>query len=277
MNLRACVVSLVVLGAGAAAAADPLSEANALYRAGNYDAAVARYGDAQAENAEPSLVQFNLGNAQYRRNRFDEAEKSFERASDTRDALLEAKARYNIGNCRYRQGKLPDALEAYRKTIELLSDAHDLGSEQKKVLADAQANYEFVQNKIKEQSKSAQQPPQNKDREKQQQQQQKQQQSGDKKEDQPQSDKDKKDKEKDAEDKQEKQEPQQAQAAAQKDEKEAKSPQEQKDGKDKARKAEIEMSKEEAARLLETFGRFQDRRKIQDKFNADAPRPAKDW
>jgi hypothetical protein len=37
------------------------------------------------------------------------------------------------------------------------------------------------------------------------------------------------------------------------------------------------MTKEEAARLLDTFGQFEDRKKIQDKFHAEEPRPAKDW
>lgn len=243
------------------AAADALSEANAYYRAGRYDEAIARYGDAQANNPDPAIIHFNLGAAQYRKGKYDEALAAYERAATTTDLLLEAKARYNMGNCHYRQGRLIDALECYRRTIDLLSAEPNLGSEGKKVLADAQANYEFVQNKIKEESKLAQQQPQKQGQQKHQQQ------SAEQKQEQQQpTQKDKQDKEK-----------QEQKAQAVEKQEEQKSSQESKDDKDKAQKAALGMTREEAARLLDAFGQIEVSKKIEDKFHADEPRPAKDW
>ena len=279
--------------------AGAVSDGNSLYRAGRYDDAILKYGDAQGKDLDPAVVHFNVGDAQFRKNKFDEAAAAFERALAAREPLLEAKAHYNLGNCKYRLGRLPEALEAYKKTIELLSGDEELDAEGKKVLADAQANYEFVQNKIKEESKASQ--PQDKDKNKDKQKQQqpqgggqdkdKQQAKGDQKQDQqPKSGKDQqkeqagqeqknKEKEQQAEGQQQKdsdkkEKEKQAQAQAQKDKKEGK---DEKQDKTQAQAQPVQMSKEEAGRILDSFGQFEDRQKIQDKFNADEPRPAKDW
>ena len=298
--------------------AGAVSDGNSLYRAGRYDDAILKYGDAQGKDLDPAVVHFNVGDAQFRKNKFDEAASAFERALTAREPLLEAKAHYNLGNCKYRLGRLPEALEAYKKTIELLSGDEELDAEGKKVLADAQANYEFVQNKIKEESKASQ--PQDKDKNKDKQKQQqpqgggqdkdKQQAKGDQKQDQQpksgkdqqkeqagqeqknkekeqqaqgqqQKDSDKKEKEKQAQaaeskekNDEQKQEKQPGQAQAQKDKKEGK---DEKQDKTQAQAQPVQMSKEEAGRILDSFGQFEDRQKIQDRFNANEPRPAKDW
>jgi hypothetical protein len=37
------------------------------------------------------------------------------------------------------------------------------------------------------------------------------------------------------------------------------------------------MQRAARVRTLDSFGQFEDRQKIQDRFNANEPRPAKDW
>ena len=320
MKFRLCLLVVSLFAAGATAFAGAVADGNSLFRAGRYDDAILKYGDAQGRNLDPAVVHFNVGDAQYRKKKFDEAASAFERALSAREPLIEAKAQYNIGNCKYRQGKLPEALESYKKVIDLLSGDEEAGPECKKVLADAQANYEFVQNKIKEESKASQ--PQDKDKnkdknkDKQDQQQQggggqdknQQKDKGDQKQDQqPESGKDqqkeqagqdKKDKEQQSKDQQQKdsdkkekekqaqggeskekkdekkQDKEQEKAQAQKDKKEGKG---EKQDKAQAQAQPAPMSKEEAGRILDSFGQFEDRQKIQDKFNADEPRPVKDW
>ena len=136
--------------------ADKTRQALRLYKQKKYDDALSKLADAQTHDPENSLLYFNIGDAHYRKGKYAEARKAFQKALDTSDVVLEAKAYYNIGNCLYRQGKLTESLDYYKRVIQLLTpsgqDEENLprGSDAEKTRKDAQFNYELVQKKIKE-------------------------------------------------------------------------------------------------------------------------------
>jgi len=157
-------------------------EANKLYQEKKYDDALSKYADAQIDHPESSHLYFNVGDAHYRKRKFDEAIKSYEQVMLTTDPVLEAKAHYNVGNCLYRQGKLREALDRFRRAIELTEDKDGtLGERAQKVRDDAKYNHEFVKAKIKEMLKRQKQRQQQQQQGKKKQQQQKKKKEGEQK------------------------------------------------------------------------------------------------
>ena len=104
----------------------------------NFDEALQEFLDAQVENPENSLLQYNIGEAHYRMNGYGEAEAAFQGAVNSGDSVLEQKSFYNLGNCSYRQGKLEEAVAYYQRALELNPEDED-----------ARFNLEFVREEIK--------------------------------------------------------------------------------------------------------------------------------
>lgn len=118
-----------------------VSEGNRLFSDQKYDAAYNRYRDAQLADPTSPLVQFNIGDALYKKRDFEEALKSYEKVLGAEDPMLAAKAYYNIGNTLYRLGKLPESILAYKKSLELNPNDED-----------AKYNLEYVRAKLKDQA-----------------------------------------------------------------------------------------------------------------------------
>ncbi|MGE5398938.1 MAG: tetratricopeptide repeat protein [Ignavibacteriales bacterium] len=63
---------------------------------------------------------FNLGDAQYKQERYDEALKTYQQAlSKTTDKSLKAKTFHNIGNSLLKSQKLQESVDAYKKALRL--------------------------------------------------------------------------------------------------------------------------------------------------------------
>lgn len=63
---------------------------------------------------------FNLGDAQYKQERYDEALKSYQQSlAKTGDKNLKAKAYHNIGNSLLKSQKLKESVEAYKNALKL--------------------------------------------------------------------------------------------------------------------------------------------------------------
>lgn len=139
-----------------------------LYAEGKFDDAAARYNEALTDEPDSTLLHFNLGDAEYRRQQYEAAARAFEQVPQ------DAAAEYNRGNALYRLGqaaeqakpqdaltKWAEALVAYRRAI-----ATDPADE------DAKFNYEWVSRKIAELQKKLEEQQQNQDQQNQQDQQQ---------------------------------------------------------------------------------------------------------
>ena len=202
-------------------------EGNRAYAEEKYDEANDKYRDAQVDNPESPIIHFNVGDALYQKNNYEEALKSYQSAvQKTNDPQLQAQGYYNLGNALFRMDKWQESIAAYQQALKL--DPND---------EDAKFNLEYVRRKIKE---NAQKQPQDQQQQNQRQNQEQQQQEGDKDNEQQQKDRPQEQKGEQGQDQKDQQEQQQNQ-----DEEQQPAQQQQvKPG---------ELSKEEAERLLEAL------------------------
>ena len=107
----------VALPAGAASPDEAVRQGNALYDAGNFDAAARQYDAAAQALPDAAVVHFNLGNALFKQRRFDDAVKHYARALMTASpgsTGLEGRLKYNLGNVAFQRAlqALPHAQQA---------------------------------------------------------------------------------------------------------------------------------------------------------------------
>ena len=82
---------------------DAVSKGNALYQAGDYEAAAEHYAAAAAALPNTAEIQFNQGNVYFKRYDLEQAIEHYTRALDTSDRRLESRIKYNLGNVKYQQ------------------------------------------------------------------------------------------------------------------------------------------------------------------------------
>lgn len=139
-------------------------------RQGNNDFKKGEYSEAEIKYRKSldkeynTKAEFNLGDALYKQNNFEEAAKAFSSVSERNTTPeIEANSYYNLGNSLMAQEKYAEAFEAYKKSLKLNPDDED-----------ARYNLEYARWKIIKQQE--QQNQQNKNQQNQEQQQQEQQQ-----------------------------------------------------------------------------------------------------
>ncbi|MCG3118145.1 MAG: hypothetical protein ALAOOOJD_00292 [bacterium] len=196
-----------------------IAEGNKHYAENKFDEANDKYRDAEVANPESPIVHFNIGDALYKKRKYEEALQAYGKAlQKSNDVKLQAQAYYNRGNTLFRLNKWPESILEYQQALKLNPNDND-----------AKYNLEYVRTKIKE---NAQKQPQNQQQQQQQQDQQEQQQN------QPQE-----------KDQQQEQQQQDQQAQPQQNEKQQEEQQQQSGQK----KDKEQLSKEDAARLLEAL------------------------
>lgn len=133
--LRATLWFLALAGATPAPAADPLLEADQLYRDQKFPAAIERLVELSLERPGDAEVQDRLGAARFRSGDFEGAARAYETAARLRGG--DANELYNAGNAYYKAGRLVDAAERYGQALS--SDPSH---------ADAAHNRELVEKEI---------------------------------------------------------------------------------------------------------------------------------
>ena len=220
---------LAELGMGQAGR-DEVLEGNSLFAEGRFEEAHEKYQQALEEDPSSEVIRYNLGDAEYKKNLYEEAIEAFSQASQSEDPELQARASYNLGNALYRLGKLEDSIQAYKDALRI-----DPGD------TDSKHNLEFVNSKLEEQEQDKQEDKEDQDQ--QEQENQDEQGNQDQKEDGEQ-----------GQDTPEEQASDQNQSEQQKDQGKEKAEQQQDSGSDQAdSRATPKMSREEAERLLEAL------------------------
>jgi Ca-activated chloride channel family protein len=122
-----------------------VEEGNALYRAGQYEAALGEYATAAEVLPEAREIALNQGNAWFRRFDYDQAQEHYLKALDTLDPHLASRVQYNLGVVKYQQAldamqTFQDALTETRAAIEYFRDGLRLDPN----LEDARYNLELA-------------------------------------------------------------------------------------------------------------------------------------
>lgn len=137
-----------LLGAGGSSSA----QAAKAYGKGDYDQALQKYAEARLDHPESQALAYDIGNAQFRKKRYDEAIASFQQALKGSDAGLAAKAHYNLGNAHFRKGEFAiqggkqEGIEDYREAMAHYKKSLEIEPSNR----DAKRNIEVVQARIKE-------------------------------------------------------------------------------------------------------------------------------
>ena len=210
------------------------------YNEGNFSDAEVNFKKGVEKSPESFEAKFNLGDAFFKQERYDEAIKSYNSASAfAKDDLEKARVHYNIGNSLLKAQKIEESIEEYKKSLKLNP-------------GDQEAKYnlsyalELLKNKD-DQQQQKNDKDQNKDK------------NQDQNKDQNQ-DQDKKDQQKDQQNKQDQQK------QDQQDKKQQQQPQQQK------------ISKEEAERILEALkDNEKDLQKELRKIKGKRVKTDKDW
>jgi len=132
-----------------------IRQGNRLFKSEKFPESEASYQKALESDPRNTLAAFNLGDALYRQEKFDEATQQFEsipaRISNKHDA---AKAFHNLGNANLLAGKIDPGIEAYKEALR--RNPHDL---------DTKYNLAYAMNlrKQQQQQQQQQQQPQNGD------------------------------------------------------------------------------------------------------------------
>ena len=151
--MAVCAITLVMLLSGPAARGDYRAQnekGNKALAEDKADEALKYYKDAEVEKPKQPVLDYNIGTALYKQNKYPEAVQRYTRALNTDDPKFQADAYYNSGNTLFRAQRYAEAINAYKKSLEINADD-----------SDAKYNLELARVKLKEQAQKQDKQQQN--------------------------------------------------------------------------------------------------------------------
>jgi Ca-activated chloride channel family protein len=260
---------------------DPnIEDGNKKLAAGKADDALKAYDKAAEALPDEPIVRFDRGSALFQLGKYPEAQKEFQRASESHDPQLKADAWYNMGNALYKQDRFKEALDAYKHTLGLRPEDRR-----------AKWNLELALRKLQEQKQQQQQQQSKNDQQKKQDQKDQQQQQNQQQQQQQQNQQQQAQQDQQKQQEQQQQQQQQQQAAAQAGKNEEKPPQaptptdSERNGNDKDKKPQLahkeparEIDRQDAEAVLDALERVEPTvQKDLARRRAGNRRPSKDW
>lgn len=109
------------------------------YQNEQWDESLNHFQDALIDDPENPQLHFNISAVQYKKQRYEAALESIEKAMVTDDILLQQRAFFNQGNTYYQLEKYQEAVEAYKKALDIQPKDQE-----------AKHNLELVRAKLKE-------------------------------------------------------------------------------------------------------------------------------
>ena len=146
-TLLALAVLVSALPASAQSTNGQIRSGNRAYKKGDFEKSVQQYQRAVQQTPNSPTANYNLGNAQFKNNKFDEAAHAYDATvQNSTDKGMKEKGYYNKGVAMIRQKKLQESIDAWKNALRL--DAGD---------TEARDNLEKA---LKEQKKQQQQQQQ---------------------------------------------------------------------------------------------------------------------
>ncbi len=130
-----------------------IHDGNTIYHQGKYEEAEKSYQKALEKNPTSPTGKFNMADALYRQKKYDEAAKQFGNiAGSSEDKNLKAKAFHNLGNSMLQSQKLKECVDAYKNALRNNPNDEDT----RKNLAYAMRMMQQEQNQQKQNDKNDQ-------------------------------------------------------------------------------------------------------------------------
>jgi len=134
-----------------------IRQGNKEYEKSKYPESEISYRKAIDKNKQSPDVVFNIGDALYKQNKFEEAGKQFvENTNQNYDRNKKSAGLYNLGNSLLKANKLPESIDAYKNSLKLHPDNPE-----------AKYNLAYAQDLLKQQQEQQKKPQQDKDKDKQ--------------------------------------------------------------------------------------------------------------
>lgn len=123
-----------------------IRKGNREYNRGNFSDSEIMYRKASDGDTRPPEATFNIGDALYRQNKFEDAGRQFaDNTTQIVDAEKQAAAWYNLGNSLLQANKIKESIEAYKNSLKLTPENKD-----------AKYNLGYAQNLLREQEQQNQ-------------------------------------------------------------------------------------------------------------------------
>jgi len=152
-HIFACLLALIALNGSLPAQSERslIRDGNRLYNDKKYADAEVNFRKALEKNNEVKEGVFNLGDALYKQQRYDESAEQYHRSAESiTDPKLKAQALHNYGNALLKSKKYEECLGAYKEALKYNPKDED-----------TKYNYEYARQLLKQQQQ--QQKQQNKD------------------------------------------------------------------------------------------------------------------
>lgn len=135
-----------------------IRKGNQSYKQGEYDKSISEYERAIKLDPQNSVGNFNFGNALFRKEKWEDAEKNFENViANSKDNNIRQQAFYNKGVSLTKQQKLEESIEAYKDALRLNSNDEDARINLQKALLELKKkNQSQQQNEQKQEQKPKQ-------------------------------------------------------------------------------------------------------------------------
>lgn len=180
INISAVIVFFAAIisveGAGAQSTDALIRSGNRLYKKKQTGAALQQYQDAVKKDPANPTANYNLGNSQFRENKFDEAANSYDatakQGSGKEGKELAEKGLYNKGVAMVKQKKLPEGIDAWKSALKIDPADEDARENLEKALREQKQQQQQQQKNKKDQQKDQKDKNQKDDKKKQDQQQQ---------------------------------------------------------------------------------------------------------
>ena len=96
-----------------------VNKGNKYYKKGDYNKAIKHYQDAGIRTPDNPYIQFNLGDALYKKQALKDASNAYIRALSSGNKRLKEKALFNLGNAYFASDSLKQAINSYISTLLL--------------------------------------------------------------------------------------------------------------------------------------------------------------
>ena len=133
---------------------DFIEKGNALYDEGKFGEAEMTYREGQEEGADPFISGFNLGDALFKQERYEEAANLFQSLPNlTDDKEQKASAYHNLGNSFLKAQKFQESVDAYKQSLR--NNPRDL---------ETKYNLAYAKRMLQQQQEQQQKQDQNQDK-----------------------------------------------------------------------------------------------------------------